>query len=176
MASNHLYANLPQSNDFAPAINSLDIKSLIASYLSKINTSPTYSDPKYQPEVGDYQEAQYQEEVQQQYYSPSQSYQQQAQYNTPSGYNNYQSQQTEIYQSQSYEPAVTKTTFDIVKSVERQPETYHYQNQYQAQQYLPTKQPSQELLTHENYPAKTHTRVIFKTPEGKSTLLKKRVI
>lgn len=167
LASNHLYPNLPQTNNFATVLNSLDIKSLLANYLSKMNTSPVYSDPKYQPEV-QYPEPQYQSE--EQYYGqPSQSYQHQTQYNAQSGYDNYQSQiqQTPVYQSQSYEPTLTKSSFDIVKSLEPQPSNYNLQNQYPGQQYLRGKPQSQGLLTHENYPSKSHTRVIFKTPEGK---------
>lgn len=179
LTSNHLYPSLPQSNDFAPAINSLDIKSLLTSYLSKIKTPSLYSHPKYQPEV--VQQQTYNQPQEQHYNQPAQTYQQEAQYDNQRHYNNYQvhNQQgeTEIYQSQSYGPEVTKTSFDIVRSIEKQPEIYTDQSQYQGQQYLPVKlnshqylpqtQMSQSLLTYENYPSNTHTRVIFKTPEGK---------
>lgn len=169
LTSSHLYPNLPQSNAFAPLVNSLDIKSLLNSYFTKTNVAPVYTDPapasasKYQTNAG-YQEPSY--ATQEQYYNqPSQTYQNQLNYNDQGGYEAYQSQTpaTQIYQSQTYEPLNYKSSFDIAKSAERQPDY----SRYQGQQYLPANAQNHGLLTHENYPSKTHTRVIFKTPEGK---------
>lgn len=166
LASTHLYPNLPQSNAFAPVVNQLDIKSLLTSFLAKMNAPPVYTGPTYQQEAS-YLQQNYQAEPQ--YYNqPNQIYQQ-PQYDDQGGYENYQGHipTTQIIKSHSYEPQTIKTSFDIVKSVEPQPYTYNPQNQYQPPQYVPQKSHSQGLLTHENYPSKSHTRVIFKTPDGK---------
>lgn len=212
LKSSHLYANLPQSNDFSSAINSVDIKALLTNYVNKITSAPLYLQP--QPAVT-YQ----QPEPTHAYIPPTQTYYEPVQQNVQQGLSQYHQsplQRPQPFQTQKFEPQLSKTTFDIVRSVEKQPETYNFpkqyeiqeyeppkqtQNYYQSQPYLPSKQPQQYhyhqtqqyfppaqstqnhfqaqeyvpsnkpqpdgLLTHENYPAKTHTRVIFKTSQGK---------
>lgn len=167
LSSSHLYPRLPQSNTFAPLVNSLDIKSLLSNYFSKMNVVPAYSVSKYSSNPG-YQESSY--ITDEQYYSqPSHTYQEQTQYNDGDAYDMYRGQTpaTQIYKSQTYEPQAYKSSFDIVKSLEQQPELYKLNTQYQTNQYLPANTQTSALLTHENYPSKSHTRVIFKTPEGK---------
>lgn len=119
-------------------------------YAESSYQEPDHQEPKYEPN------SQYSKE-------PSQTYQHQ----TQQDYQNYQTQvpSSEIYRSQSYPTQVIDSHFEIVKSLERDPISYNIQSTTEGKKYLPPTR-SQDLLTHENYPSDSHTKVIFKTKEG----------
>lgn len=84
----------------------------------------------------------------------------QASYTTESANKYYQGSQSVEYSQQ-----------ELLQSAAPQGQQYYKTNQVEPQQYPDYyQQPydsNQKLLTAENYPSDTHTRVVFKTEDGK---------
>ncbi|KAJ8922860.1 hypothetical protein NQ315_007895, partial [Exocentrus adspersus] len=189
--ANPLYPQLPQNHLHASAINSIDINSLLSSFietsLKKRPVSHNYTPAQHQPVI------QQQQIVYQQQYQPepehsslhqiqnAQAYaepqQETVQYQTPDQqyYPQYQYEEQQENVHQSYQSGQE----DAVLPEPRIPDTssnYQY-NTYQVsspEAYRPVAgrgggYQTKDVLIDENYPSDKHTQVIFKRSKGKSS-------